>query len=93
MKTSPGKNQVAILSYGFWRSRFAGDPQAVGRTLELNSKKYTVVGVMPADFRFPAQAQLWIPLDMSTKGLGHPRQPLGQCHRQAEAGRHPPKAA
>ncbi len=66
----PGKNQVAILGYALWRSRFAGDPHAVGETIELNSKKYTIVGVMPAAFRFPSQAQLWIPLDMSTKGLG-----------------------
>jgi putative ABC transport system permease protein len=67
----PGKNQVAVLGYALWRSRFAGDPHAVGETVELNSKKYTIVGVMPAGFRFPSQAQLWIPLDMSSKGLGN----------------------
>jgi putative ABC transport system permease protein len=37
----------------------------------LNSRKYTIVGVMPADFLYPAQAQLWIPMDMSSTGLGY----------------------
>jgi putative ABC transport system permease protein len=66
----PGKNDVAVLSYGLWRSRYAGDPSAVGRTIELNSRKYTIVGVMPADFRFPTRAELWTPMDMSPRGLG-----------------------
>jgi predicted permease len=66
----PGKDQVAILSYGLWRSRFAGDPGAIGRTIELNSEKHTIVGVMPASFRYPSRAQLWVPLDMDAKGLG-----------------------
>jgi putative ABC transport system permease protein len=67
----PGKDQVAVLSYGLWREHFAGDPGVVGRTIALNSKKYTIVGVMPASFRFPFQTtQMWIPLDMDGKGLG-----------------------
>ena len=66
----PGKDQVAILSYGLWRSRFAGDPGVIGRTIELNSQKHTIVGVMPAGFRYPSRAQLWVPLDMDAKGLG-----------------------
>jgi putative ABC transport system permease protein len=66
----PGKDQVAILSYGLWQSHFAGDPHAVGQTLSLDSKKYTVIGVAPATFRYPSRAQLWIPLDMDSKSLG-----------------------
>ena len=81
----PGKNQVAVLGYALWRSRFAGDPHAVGETVELNSKKYTIVGVMPAGFRFPSQAQLWIPQDMEQQGPREPWQPLGQCDRKVEA--------
>ncbi len=67
----PGKNDVAILSYGLWRSRFLGDPAAIGRAIELNARKYTIVGVMPADFRLHSRAQLWTPMDMSPKGLGN----------------------
>jgi putative ABC transport system permease protein len=66
----PGKDQVAVLSYGLWKSHFAGDPQAVGQALSLNSKKYTVIGVAPASFRYPSQTQLWVPLDMDSKTLG-----------------------
>jgi putative ABC transport system permease protein len=66
----PGKDQVAVLSYGLWRAHFAGDPGIVGRNIVLDAKKYTVVGVMPPSFRLPAAAQLWIPLDMDGKHLG-----------------------
>jgi putative ABC transport system permease protein len=66
----PGKDQVAVLSYALWRSRFAGDPGILGRLIELDAKKYTIVGVMPASFR-AGNAQLWIPLDMDSKTLGH----------------------
>jgi putative ABC transport system permease protein len=66
----PGKGQEVILSYGLWRSLFAGKPGAIGQTVELNSRKYTIVGVMPANFRFPSRAQLWIPLAMDSKSLG-----------------------
>ncbi len=66
----PGREQVAILSYNLWQSHFGGQPNIIGRTLELNSRKFTVVGVMPASFRFPAGTQLWMPLLMDTKSLG-----------------------
>jgi putative ABC transport system permease protein len=66
----PGKSQVAVLSYGLWREHFAGDPGVVGRAIQLNSRKYSIIGVMPAGFRFPSQAQLWVPLEMDSKGLG-----------------------
>jgi putative ABC transport system permease protein len=63
----PGKDHVAILSYGLWRGHFAGDPGVVGRVIALNSDKYTVVGVMPASFRYPFQTQMWLPMDMDFK--------------------------
>jgi putative ABC transport system permease protein len=65
----PERERVAILSYALWKSRFAGDPRVVGRTVELDAQKHTVIGVMPPSFRYPTQAQVWVPLDMSTKGL------------------------
>jgi putative ABC transport system permease protein len=66
----PGKDDVLILGYALWQSRFGGDPKAVGQPVELNARKYTIIGVMPAGFNFPFQAQLWTPLDMSGRGLG-----------------------
>jgi putative ABC transport system permease protein len=64
-----GKDDVAILSYGLWQSRFAGDTHVVGQSIELNARKYTIVGVMPASFRFPWRSQLWIPQLMDSKSL------------------------
>ena len=41
-----------LLSYSFWRRRFASDPNVVGRKLTLNNRPVTVVGVLPASFDF-----------------------------------------
>jgi putative ABC transport system permease protein len=51
-----------ILSHRLWQQRFAGDPQMVGRTIKTNDGAVTVIGVMPADFKFPSSAQAWTPL-------------------------------
>src|SRR6267154_2435753 len=47
-----GKDNVAVLSYALWKRRFAGDPAIVGKTIELNGKILSVVGVMPEKFNF-----------------------------------------
>jgi putative ABC transport system permease protein len=51
--------RVVVLSDGFWRRQFAGDPAVVGRTIVLSDTPFTVVGVMPAAFRYPLDADLW----------------------------------
>ena len=43
-----------ILSHRLWQTRFGGDPEIVGRTLKTDDGAVTVVGVMPADFKFPS---------------------------------------
>jgi putative ABC transport system permease protein len=55
------EGRVAVLTHGFWQRRFGGDPTAVGSVLRLDGEPYTVVGVLPAAFRFPLQpdAELW----------------------------------
>jgi putative ABC transport system permease protein len=45
-----GNNFVVILSYGFWQRTFGGDPGIVGKSVQLGTRAYTVVGVLPADF-------------------------------------------
>ena len=61
-----GKNQVAVLSDGLWRQRFGADPHVIGRTLRVDTTPYTIIGVMPADFRFLNQTpKLWTPLCFS----------------------------
>jgi putative ABC transport system permease protein len=52
--------RVVVLSDGLWQRRFGADPGVVGRSLTLDDKSYTVVGVMPASFRFPVQSELWV---------------------------------
>ncbi len=66
----PGKDDVVILGYAVWQNRFGGDPKVLGRSLELNARKCKIIGVMPSGFSFPFQAQVWVPLDMSARGLG-----------------------
>jgi putative ABC transport system permease protein len=61
----PGKNQVAVLSYGLWQRRFAADPGIVGREVKLNGSVYSVIGVMGKQFRFPVASGLWAPLTLS----------------------------
>ena len=57
-----GAAPVVVLGYDLWQSRLAGDPQVVGRTLQLDGTPHTVVGVMPEGFAFPVDHRLWTPL-------------------------------
>jgi predicted permease len=57
-----GFESVVILSHRLWERRFSGDPAVVGRTLRVNRRVLTVVGVMPERFRFPEREELWLPL-------------------------------
>jgi putative ABC transport system permease protein len=58
-----GNDNVVVLGYGLWQSLFAGARDVVGKTIELNARRVTIVGVMPRGFSFPAERdQLWVPL-------------------------------
>jgi predicted permease len=57
-----GAHHVVVLSHRLWTSRFGGDPSVVGQTVILTGIPYSVVGVMPAGFEFPYEAELWTPL-------------------------------
>ncbi|MBF5041797.1 ABC transporter permease [Aggregicoccus sp. 17bor-14] len=57
-----GRNRVAVISHGLWQRRFGSDPGIIGRSLMLEAKPITVVGVMPAGFQFPDErSQVWLP--------------------------------
>ncbi len=60
----PGGNAVVILSYAVWQQRFGADRGILGRTLDLNGRTRTVIGVMPQGFEFPPQATMWSPLEL-----------------------------
>ena len=58
----PNANYSAVLSYPTWKQRFGGDPNIVGRKLQLNGQAYEVIGVMGPEFGWPNQAEFWTPL-------------------------------
>lgn len=61
----------ADVSYRLWKSAFHGDPHALGRALSIDGKHYTIVGVMPPGFAFPAHhTQLWISAALTPAALG-----------------------
>ncbi|MGH9780985.1 MAG: ABC transporter permease, partial [Candidatus Acidiferrales bacterium] len=62
---TPGYDAEVILSYGLWRSKFAGEPNAVGKETHINERSYTIVGVMGKDFRYPPGTDLWVPLALT----------------------------
>src|SRR5215470_14614472 len=65
-------NRVAVLSYRLWQRRFGGDPGILGRTVITDSfrkRDFTVVGVMPQDFQFPDQTELWLPAGWMDIGM------------------------
>lgn len=62
---SVGKDRVVVLSYGLWQRRYGGDPGIIGKTIRVDGEGYTVVGVMPREFRFQfwsGPRQLWVPV-------------------------------
>jgi putative ABC transport system permease protein len=56
----PGGEKTAIISHALWQRQFGGSPDALGKTVLLNSQSYAVVGVMPSDFDRPSE--VWVPL-------------------------------
>ncbi|MGH7578415.1 MAG: ABC transporter permease, partial [Longimicrobiales bacterium] len=57
-----GAPNVVLLGEDFWRSRFGGDPEIIGKTVRIGRAEHTVVGVMPSSFRFPMDDDVWLPL-------------------------------
>jgi predicted permease len=63
-----GADHVVALSYGWWQAEFGGAAEAIGKTIELDSEPYTIVGVMPAEFRFPLPgSDVYVPIGFDDK--------------------------
>ncbi len=64
----PGGQPAVILSYALWKRRFRADRAILGKTLALDDKAYSVVGVLPEDFRIPGEFRipqdLWLPFQL-----------------------------
>ncbi len=69
----PGGARVTVLGNGVWQSRFGGDRQILGRTIQLNGEPYNVIGILPPGFHPDPEADLWIPLqaDPNSSNQGH----------------------
>jgi predicted permease len=67
----PGHNSVSVISFGLWRSVFAADPNVVGKTLRMNGRPSTVIGVLPEGFDFAGDNQVWIPLALDRNHPGN----------------------
>ncbi len=67
----PGNERVAVISYGLWQRRFAGNRSVVGHTVALDGNVFTIIGVMPPSFRFApfwaTRAELWAPLSLGQR--------------------------
>jgi predicted permease len=64
-----GRSRVVLISHSLWTQRLGSDPKAIGQTLRLNGLGYEIVGVMPADFDLPEQAEIWTPLSFPPDAL------------------------
>ena len=70
----PGSRNAVVLSFDLWKRMFGSQNSAIGQTIELDRKPFRIVGVMPANFRWPSQADLWLP-------LGLPQAEYAESHR------------
>jgi len=68
-EAQPGRDHEVVLSYGLWRRAFGGKPGVVGSTIAIDGVPTTVVGVMPAGFAYPDEAEIWGPLAFSPGDL------------------------
>jgi putative ABC transport system permease protein len=62
---APGRDHVVLLSAAFWLQTFGGDPSEVGKTITINKESFTVVGIMPREFRFPRTTDVWAPFSLA----------------------------
>ena len=68
-EAQPGRNTTVILSHGLWQRSFGGDSGIVGRVVRVNGKPAEIVGVMPATFAYPPDADIWRPLAFTAEDL------------------------
>ena len=70
----PGARPAAVISYGYWKSEFGGDPSAVGKVADLNGTPFTIVGVTPPEFfgeRVRKSPDFWLPIATQPQVMLH----------------------
>lgn len=90
---APGKNDVAILSYGLWQTRFAGSASVLGTTVDLDGKPTRIIGVMPQGFGFPRpDIRMWLPMGLDpsrrhgwiNSGIGRLKPGVSAAHAERQ---------
>jgi len=75
-----GSEHVAVISYGLWQRRFAGDRGVIGRQVPFDGEPFTIIGVMPSTFQFApfwaTRAELWAPLALGARATSRTGQSL-----------------
>jgi predicted permease len=71
----PGGETLVVLSHRLWQRRFGAEPEVIGRAVQLNGESCTIVGVLPDDFQFPSDAELWVPLAAAAGGAAAVERP------------------
>jgi predicted permease len=61
--------QVVLIGETMWRNRYGSDAAIVGKSIRVNGRAATIIGVMPAAFQFPRNQQIWLPLDLDAAAL------------------------
>jgi putative ABC transport system permease protein len=62
VEDQPNAEPVILISHGLWQRRFGADPNLIGRTIRVNDVNRTVIGVMPPEFSYPNNSEVWTPL-------------------------------
>jgi putative ABC transport system permease protein len=69
---SPNAPAIAMLGYRLWRDYFNANPNLIGAPIQLNGQAFTVIGILPSDFRLPAWADLWLPQGQAGDEITNP---------------------
>jgi predicted permease len=90
-ENEPGRNRVVLLGEDVWRKLYSADPQIVGKTLTIKGEAYTIVGVMPRGFAFPANElmQIWSPVALTAanrSAMSGDNQVLGDLYARLPEG-------
>lgn len=65
----PGQDRVVMISHRLWGRSFGADPNLIGQSVTLDDKSYTVVGILPQQFRLSPLVDVWVPLTLSAAAL------------------------
>jgi predicted permease len=83
-ENAPGGPRVVLLTWELWEGRFGGDPEIVGKAVNLQGEPHTVVGVMPRGFEFPWWSDIYLPLQVGPSGASGDSRNMRALARLAE---------